>query len=120
MRKGVFPAGREINRDRLQTGEGWNGFTAGFLTGGLSGVAWAYILTQASSPQRENGCSCMAFWWLGMALPCVYFVVTCIPFKQHSTELTTSILVHCRHCHTTSRDTLLKAGSLCLRTYPQS
>ena len=46
----LSPVGREINRDRLQSGEGWNGFTAGFLTGGLSGVAWAYILTQVSPP----------------------------------------------------------------------
>ena len=55
----VSPVGREINRDRLQSGEGWNGFTAGFLTGGLSGVAWAYILTQVSASQREYGCFCM-------------------------------------------------------------
>lgn len=35
-----------MSRDKLQTSEGWSQFTGGFLTGGLSGVAWAYILTQ--------------------------------------------------------------------------
>jgi len=30
----------------LQTADGWQRFTAGWLVGGLSGVAWAYILTQ--------------------------------------------------------------------------
>jgi len=39
-------SGREISRDPLQSAEGWNGFTSGFAVGGLSGVAWAYILTQ--------------------------------------------------------------------------
>lgn len=29
-----------------QTAEGWQKFAAGWLVGGLSGVAWAYILTQ--------------------------------------------------------------------------
>ncbi len=29
-----------------QTAEGWQKFTAGWLVGGLSGVAWAWILTQ--------------------------------------------------------------------------
>ncbi|KIY98480.1 Photosystem I reaction center subunit XI [Monoraphidium neglectum] len=39
-------SGRAVQRDSLQTAEGWSGFTAGWLVGGLSGVAWAYILTQ--------------------------------------------------------------------------
>lgn len=30
----------------LQTGPGWEGFTAGFLMGGEAGVAWAYVCTQ--------------------------------------------------------------------------
>ena len=30
----------------LQTSAGWQKFAAGWLVGGLSGVAWAYILTQ--------------------------------------------------------------------------
>ena len=43
----VFLSGRELAGDALQTGEGWAGFAAGFLTGGLSGVVWAYFtLTQ--------------------------------------------------------------------------
>lgn len=29
----------------LQTAEGWSQFSGGWLVGGLSGVAWAYILT---------------------------------------------------------------------------
>ena len=29
-----------------QTAEGWQKFAAGWFVGGLSGVAWAYILTQ--------------------------------------------------------------------------
>ena len=29
----------------VQSSEGWAGFSAGWLVGGLSGVAWAYILT---------------------------------------------------------------------------
>ena len=33
-------------RDLLQTSDGWTKFTSGWLVGGLSGVAWAYILTQ--------------------------------------------------------------------------
>ncbi|KAL3155404.1 hypothetical protein ABBQ38_010960 [Trebouxia sp. C0009 RCD-2024] len=39
-------SGREINRDRLQSNEGWSNFTAGFFVGAESGVAWAYVLTQ--------------------------------------------------------------------------
>lgn len=39
-------SGREINRDRLQSGEGWSNFTAGFFVGAESGVAWGYILSQ--------------------------------------------------------------------------
>ena len=30
----------------VQTSEGWQRFTAGWFVGGLSGVAWAWILTQ--------------------------------------------------------------------------
>lgn len=36
--------GREKNADKLQTAEGWASFSGGFFFGGLSGVAWAYIL----------------------------------------------------------------------------
>jgi len=39
-------SGRAVARDPLQSGEGWSSFTAGWLVGGLSGVAWAYVLTQ--------------------------------------------------------------------------
>jgi photosystem I subunit 11 len=39
-------SGRETVRDPLQTADGWNGFSAGWLVGGLSGVVWCYILTQ--------------------------------------------------------------------------
>eukprot|EP01023_Acetabularia_acetabulum_P042177 TRINITY_DN414_c0_g1_i3.p3 TRINITY_DN414_c0_g1~~TRINITY_DN414_c0_g1_i3.p3 ORF type:complete len:198 (-),score=32.32 TRINITY_DN414_c0_g1_i3:218-811(-) len=38
--------GREVPRDPLQTSEGWSAFTAGWLVGGLSGAAWAYVCTQ--------------------------------------------------------------------------
>lgn len=38
--------GREVARDKLQTADGWNEFTSGWLVGGLSGVAFGYILTQ--------------------------------------------------------------------------
>lgn len=38
--------GRSVARDPLQTSEGWSQFTSGWLVGGLSGVAFAYILTQ--------------------------------------------------------------------------
>lgn len=38
--------GRAVARDPLQTSEGWSQFTSGWLVGGLSGVAWAYILSQ--------------------------------------------------------------------------
>ena len=38
--------GREVARDKLQTSEGWSQFTAGWAVGGLSGVAWGYVLTQ--------------------------------------------------------------------------
>jgi photosystem I subunit 11 len=30
----------------VQSAEGWQKFAAGWFVGGLSGVAWAYILTQ--------------------------------------------------------------------------
>lgn len=38
--------GRSVARDPLQSSQGWADFTSGFAVGGLSGVAWAYILTQ--------------------------------------------------------------------------
>ena len=38
--------GRSIAPDPLQTSEGWAQFSSGWLVGGLSGVAWAYIMTQ--------------------------------------------------------------------------
>ncbi|KAK9907365.1 hypothetical protein WJX75_002256 [Coccomyxa subellipsoidea] len=39
-------SGRELQRDPLQTADGWQKFSAGWCVGGLSGVAWAWILTQ--------------------------------------------------------------------------
>eukprot|EP00210_Caulerpa_lentillifera_P003037 g2899.t1 len=39
-------SGRDIQRDPLQSADGWNEFTAGWVLGGLSGVGWAYICTQ--------------------------------------------------------------------------
>ncbi|GBG78677.1 hypothetical protein CBR_g27900 [Chara braunii] len=36
--------GREKEADKLQSADGWAGFTGGFIFGGLSGVAWAYFL----------------------------------------------------------------------------
>ncbi|KAK9832476.1 hypothetical protein WJX81_000045 [Elliptochloris bilobata] len=39
-------SGREVARDPLQSAGGWQKFAAGWTVGGLSGVAWAYILTQ--------------------------------------------------------------------------
>ncbi len=39
-------SGRTIPRDPLQSADGWSSFTAGWLVGGLAGVAWAYFLTQ--------------------------------------------------------------------------
>ncbi|XP_024367813.1 photosystem I reaction center subunit XI, chloroplastic [Physcomitrium patens] len=36
--------GRQKDADKLQTAEGWASFTGGWFFGGLSGVAWAYIL----------------------------------------------------------------------------
>eukprot|EP01025_Chloroclados_australasicus_P028051 TRINITY_DN27807_c0_g1_i1.p1 TRINITY_DN27807_c0_g1~~TRINITY_DN27807_c0_g1_i1.p1 ORF type:complete len:223 (+),score=13.74 TRINITY_DN27807_c0_g1_i1:89-670(+) len=39
-------SGREVAKDPLQSSEGWSSFTAGWLVGGLSGCAWAYICTQ--------------------------------------------------------------------------
>jgi photosystem I subunit 11 len=39
-------SGRSVQRDALQSADGWSGFTAGWLVGGLSGVAWAYVCTQ--------------------------------------------------------------------------
>lgn len=38
--------GRKVDRDPLQSAEGWSSFSAGFLVGGLSGCAWGYICTQ--------------------------------------------------------------------------
>ena len=38
--------GRKVARDPLQSEEGWSQFSSGWLVGGLSGVAWAYVLTQ--------------------------------------------------------------------------
>ena len=51
-------SGRSIERDSLQTSEGWSGFTAGWLVGGLGGVAWAYVCTQVgprASPAAKGG-----------------------------------------------------------------
>jgi len=39
-------SGRSVSRDPLQSAEGWAKFAAGWTVGGLSGVAWCYILTQ--------------------------------------------------------------------------
>uniref|UniRef100_A0A7S0S623 Photosystem I reaction center subunit XI, chloroplastic n=1 Tax=Chlamydomonas leiostraca TaxID=1034604 RepID=A0A7S0S623_9CHLO len=39
-------SGRSVARDPLQSSKGWQEFTAGWTVGGLSGVAWAYILSQ--------------------------------------------------------------------------
>ena len=39
-------SGRAISQDPLQSADGWASFTSGWLVGGLSGVAWSYILTQ--------------------------------------------------------------------------
>eukprot|EP00246_Nothoceros_aenigmaticus_P009374 TRINITY_DN24849_c0_g1_i1.p1 TRINITY_DN24849_c0_g1~~TRINITY_DN24849_c0_g1_i1.p1 ORF type:complete len:256 (-),score=23.55 TRINITY_DN24849_c0_g1_i1:156-824(-) len=36
--------GRKKEADKLQTAQGWANFSGGFFFGGLSGVAWAYIL----------------------------------------------------------------------------
>ena len=45
--EGVCPVkSRTDYDDVLQTAAGWQKFAAGWLVGGLSGVAWAYILTQ--------------------------------------------------------------------------
>jgi photosystem I subunit XI len=38
-------SGRAIAKDPLQSTEGWASFTSGWLVGGLSGVAWSYVLT---------------------------------------------------------------------------
>ena len=38
--------GRSIEKDPLQSKSGWEEFTGGFLVGGLSGVAYAYVCTQ--------------------------------------------------------------------------
>jgi photosystem I subunit 11 len=46
--------GRSIAQDPLQTAEGWAQFSSGWLVGGLSGVAWAYILTQSASLARAR------------------------------------------------------------------
>uniref|UniRef100_A0A7S0T1S6 Photosystem I reaction center subunit XI, chloroplastic n=1 Tax=Mantoniella antarctica TaxID=81844 RepID=A0A7S0T1S6_9CHLO len=39
-------SGRDVTRDPVQTSDGWAKFTSGWLVGGLSGVAFSYILTQ--------------------------------------------------------------------------
>jgi len=39
-------SGRDIQKDPLQSAEGWSNFTAGWLVGGLSGAAFSYVLTQ--------------------------------------------------------------------------
>jgi len=39
-------SGRAIAKDPLQSSDGWASFTSGWLVGGLSGVAWSYVLTQ--------------------------------------------------------------------------
>lgn len=39
-------SGRSVAADALQSADGWSGFAAGWTVGGLSGVAWAYIMTQ--------------------------------------------------------------------------
>ena len=39
-------SGRDVNRDPVQSSDGWAKFTSGWLVGGLSGVAWSYFLTQ--------------------------------------------------------------------------
>ncbi|WIA30516.1 hypothetical protein OEZ86_000600 [Tetradesmus obliquus] len=39
-------SGRSVQRDPLQTADGWNEFSSGFTVGALSGVAWAYACTQ--------------------------------------------------------------------------
>ena len=39
-------SGRSVAADPLQSSDGWSKFTAGWLVGGASGVAWAYLLTQ--------------------------------------------------------------------------
>ena len=39
-------SGRTLPADPLFSAAGWSAFTSGFLTGGLSGVAWAYVCTQ--------------------------------------------------------------------------
>ena len=39
-------SGRVVPRDPLQSADGWSNFTAGWLVGGVAGVAWAYFLTQ--------------------------------------------------------------------------
>merc|ERR1719171_22566 len=38
--------GRTVTKDPLQTKQGWEEFTSGFLVGGLSGVLYLYICTQ--------------------------------------------------------------------------
>jgi len=39
-------SGRPLAQDPLMSSEGWAKFAGGFTVGGLSGVAWAYVLTQ--------------------------------------------------------------------------
>lgn len=39
-------SGRPVARDPLQSADGWDKFTAGWTVGGLSGTAFAYLLTQ--------------------------------------------------------------------------
>lgn len=38
--------GRSVAADPLQSADGWNKFAAGWTVGGLSGVAWCWILAQ--------------------------------------------------------------------------
>lgn len=49
-------SGRSIQRDSLQSADGWSGFTAGWLVGGLGGVAWAYVCTQVRGGRGRAGC----------------------------------------------------------------
>jgi len=39
-------SGRTVERDPLQSAQGWSDFAAGWTVGGLSGVAWVYIMSQ--------------------------------------------------------------------------
>merc|ERR1712084_168951 len=39
-------SGRHLERDKLQTAEGWANFTSGWLVGGMSGIAYCFLCTQ--------------------------------------------------------------------------